>query len=62
MLLQELLGIDEEIYFVEESYLAQRTIERTLQYLNGIRNFAEERRMRLLRVQGRGAHARAAAL
>ena len=35
MLLQELLGIDEEIYFVEESYLAQRTIERTLRYLKG---------------------------
>ena len=50
MLLQELLGIDEEVYFVEESYLAQRSIERTLQYLNGIRNYAGERRMRLLRV------------
>ncbi len=51
MLLQELLGIDEEIYFVEESYLAQRTIQRTLQYLEGIRNFSEEGRMRLLRVR-----------
>ena len=51
MLLQELLGIDEEIYFVEESYLAQRTIERTLDYLNGVRRFAEERQMRLLRVR-----------
>jgi SAM-dependent methyltransferase len=51
MLLQELLGINEEIYFVEESYLAQRTIERTLDYLNGVRRFAEERRMRLLRVR-----------
>ena len=51
MLLQELLGINEEIYFVEESYLAQRTIERTLDYLNGVRRFTEERRMRLLRVR-----------
>ncbi|HET8687778.1 MAG TPA: class I SAM-dependent methyltransferase [Methanosarcina sp.] len=51
MLLQELLGIDEEVYFVEESYLAQRTIERTLDYLNGVRRFAEERRIRLLRVR-----------
>ncbi|HEY3360597.1 MAG TPA: class I SAM-dependent methyltransferase [Methanosarcina sp.] len=51
MLLQELLGIDEEIYFVEESYLAQRTIERTLDYLSGVRRFAEEQRMRLLRVR-----------
>lgn len=33
MLLQELLGINEDVYFVEESYLAQRTIERTLDYL-----------------------------
>lgn len=51
MLLQELLGIDEEIYFVEESYLAQRTIERTLDYLSGIRRFAEERGMQFLRVR-----------
>ncbi len=51
MLLQELLGIDEEIYFIEEGYLAQRTIERTFQYVNGIRNFLGERRMRLLRVR-----------
>jgi SAM-dependent methyltransferase len=51
MLLQELLGIDEEIYFVEESYLAQRTIEHTLDYLSGIRRFAEERRMQFLRVR-----------
>jgi hypothetical protein len=51
MLLQELLGIDEEVYFVEESYLAQRNIKRTLDYLNGVRRFAEERQMRLLRVR-----------
>jgi SAM-dependent methyltransferase len=54
MLLQELLGIDEEVYFVEESYLAQRTIERTLDYLNRVRRFAEGRRMRLLRVREGG--------
>lgn len=51
MLLQELLGIDEEVYFVEESYLAQRTLERTLDYLKGVRRFAEEGQMRLLRVR-----------
>lgn len=55
MLLQELLGIDEDVYFVEESYLAQRTIERTLDYLNGVRRFAEEQRMRFIRVRG-GEH------
>ncbi|MGB9939675.1 class I SAM-dependent methyltransferase [Methanosarcina sp.] len=51
MLLQELLGIDEEVYFVEESYLAQRSIERTLDYLKGVRRFAGEKQMRLLRVR-----------
>lgn len=51
MLLKELLGIEEEIYFVEESYLTQRTIGSTLRYLNGIRGFFEERRMKLLRVR-----------
>ena len=50
MLLQELLGINEDVYFVEESYLAQRTIERTLDYLKGVRRFAEARKVRLLRV------------
>ena len=50
MLLQELLGISEDVYFVEESYLAQRTIERTLDYLNGVRRFAEAGKVRLLRV------------
>lgn len=51
MLLQELLGINEEVYFIEDNYLFQRTIERTLDYLKGVRRFAEERRMRLLRVR-----------
>ena len=51
MLLQELLGINEEVYFIEDNYLSQRTIERTLDYLKGVRMFAEERRMRLLRVR-----------
>jgi SAM-dependent methyltransferase len=51
MLLQELLGIDEDVYFVEESYLAQRTIERTLDYLNGVRRFAEAQKVRFLRVR-----------
>lgn len=50
MLLQELLGINEDVYFVEESYLAQRTIERTLDYLKGVRRFVEARKVRLLRV------------
>ena len=51
MLLKELLGIEEEIYFVEESYLAQRTIGSTLRYLNSVRDFLEGRKMRLLRVR-----------
>jgi SAM-dependent methyltransferase len=51
MLLQELLGVDEAIYFVEESYLAQRNIERTLSYLSGVRDFSEGWRMRLMRVR-----------
>ncbi|WP_292378197.1 class I SAM-dependent methyltransferase [Methanosarcina sp. UBA289] len=51
MLLQELLGINEEVYFIEDNYLSQRTIERTLDYLKGVQRYAEERRMRLLRVR-----------
>lgn len=51
MLLKELLGIEENIFFVEESYLAQRAIGNTLRYLNGIRSFLGGRRMRLLRVR-----------
>lgn len=51
MLLKELLGIEEEIYFVEESYLAQRTIGNTLRYLNGARGFLKGQRMRSLRVR-----------
>lgn len=50
MLLQELLDINEEIYLIEENYLAQRKIESTLQYLNGLRKFSGEHEMRLLRV------------
>ncbi len=51
MLLQELLDIDEDIYFVEESYTAQRSIGSTLHYLEGIRAFLENQRLRLLRVR-----------
>ncbi|AKB73701.1 hypothetical protein MSLAZ_0440 [Methanosarcina lacustris Z-7289] len=51
MLLQEFLGIDEEIYLVEESYTTQRTLERTLQYLNGVRNFPVAESIRLIRVR-----------
>jgi hypothetical protein len=51
MLLKELLGIEEEIYLVEESYLAQRTIGNTLRYLKGAHGFLEGGRMRLLRVR-----------
>ncbi|WP_048162014.1 class I SAM-dependent methyltransferase [Methanosarcina sp. 1.H.A.2.2] len=51
MLLQELLDLDEEIYFVEESYTTQRTPERTLQYLNGVRNFPGAESIRLIRVR-----------
>lgn len=51
MLLKELLGIEEEIYLVEESYLAQSTIGSTLRYLKGAQSFLEGRKMRLLRVR-----------
>ncbi len=51
MLLKELLGIEEEIYLVEESYLAQRTIGSTLRYLKGARGFLEKGRTRILRVK-----------
>lgn len=51
MLLQEFLGIDEEIYLVEESYTTQRTLERTLQYLNGVQNFPGAESIRVIRVR-----------
>jgi SAM-dependent methyltransferase len=51
MLLQELLGICEELYFVEESYLSQREIENTLKYFNRLRNLLGKPKMRLLRVR-----------
>ncbi|WP_048171244.1 class I SAM-dependent methyltransferase [Methanosarcina sp. 2.H.A.1B.4] len=51
MFLQELLDLNEEIYFVEESYTTQRTPERTLQYLNGVRNFPGAESIRLIRVR-----------
>ncbi|MCC4770154.1 class I SAM-dependent methyltransferase [Methanosarcina sp. DH2] len=54
MLLQELLGINEEIYLVEESYTSQRTPERTLQYLNRVRNFPGAGDIRLIRVREAG--------
>jgi hypothetical protein len=54
MLLQELLGINEEIYLVEESYTSQRTPERTLQYLNRVRNFPGAGNIRLIRVREAG--------
>ncbi len=51
MLLKELLGIEEEIYLVEESYLAQRTIGNTIRYLKGAQGILEGRKMRLLKVR-----------
>jgi SAM-dependent methyltransferase len=51
MFLKELLSIEDEIFFVEESYLAQRTIKNTLRYLNGVRSYSEGRKMRLLRIR-----------
>jgi hypothetical protein len=51
MLLHELFNIEEDIYFVEESYLAQRTIERTLRYLKGVGNVFEGQQMQLLRAR-----------
>jgi hypothetical protein len=56
MLLQELLGIDEEIYLIEESYTSQRTPERTLQYLNRFQNFPDMENTRLVRVRQQGTH------
>ncbi len=51
MLLKEVLDVGEEIYFVEESYPAQRNIGPTLHYLKGVRTFLENQRFRLLRVR-----------
>ena len=51
MFLQELLDIGEEIYFVEESYTSQRNIGSTLDYLEGVRAFLENQKVRLLRVR-----------
>jgi SAM-dependent methyltransferase len=51
MLLKEVLDVGEEIYFVEESYPAQRNIGPTLHYLEGVRTFLENQRFRLLRVR-----------
>ncbi|AKB26218.1 hypothetical protein MSMTP_2749 [Methanosarcina sp. MTP4] len=51
MLLQELLDIGEEIYFVEESYTSQRNIGSTLHYLEGVQAFLENQKVRLLRVR-----------
>ena len=48
MLLHELFDIEEDIYFVEESYLDQRTIERTLHYLKRV---PEGQKMQLLRAR-----------
>lgn len=54
MLLQELLDIDEEIYLIEESYTSQRNPERTLQYLNRLRNFPDVENIRVIRVREAG--------
>lgn len=54
MLLQELLGIDEEIYLIEESNTSQRTPERTLQYLNRLRNFPDAGDVRVIKVSEAG--------
>jgi SAM-dependent methyltransferase len=54
MLLQELLGIDEEIYLIEDSYTSQRTPELTLQYLNRLRNFPDPGNTRVMRVREAG--------
>lgn len=54
MLLQDLLGIDEEIYFIEESNTSQRTPELTLQYLNRLHNFPDAGKTRVLKVSEAG--------
>lgn len=51
MLLQELLGIDEDIYLIEESYTSQRNPELTLQYLNRFLNFPDIENIRIIRVR-----------
>ncbi|WP_410508717.1 class I SAM-dependent methyltransferase [Methanosarcina hadiensis] len=54
MLLQELLGIDEEIYLIEESNTSQRTPELTLQYLHRLNNFPDAGNTRVIRVSEAG--------
>lgn len=54
MLLQELLGIDEDIYLIEESYTSQRNPELTLQYLNRFLNFPDIENIRIIRVRQAG--------
>lgn len=54
MFLQELLGIDEEIYLIEESYTSQRNPERTLQYLNRLQNLPDVGNTRIIRVREAG--------
>ncbi len=51
MLLHELFDIEEDIYFVEGSYLTQRTIERTLHYLKVVGNVSEGQQIHLLRAR-----------
>lgn len=54
MLLQELLGIDEEVYIIEESNTSQRTPELTLQYLARLNNFPDAGNTRVIRVSEAG--------
>ncbi|MDD4330760.1 MAG: class I SAM-dependent methyltransferase [Methanosarcinaceae archaeon] len=51
MLLQELSGISETLYLVEESYSSQRTIESTLRYLAGVHTFVAQEKIRLIRIK-----------
>lgn len=51
MFLKELLGIEEEIYFIEDSYLTQRTIESTLRYLKVAQKLFDGNNVRLLKIR-----------
>lgn len=51
MLLKELLGIDEEVYLVEESYLSLYTLKLTRGYLSGAQDYLKSQKVRILRVK-----------
>jgi len=50
MLLQDLLGINEDVYLVEPGYYSQKTIGSTIQYLKDIRAFIDVHAVRTIRI------------